>query len=103
MKNIINLDTVDKYNSLFGLETQHPLVSIVDLAKATRQPEDFTCNYGVYALFLKQVKCGDIRYGRQIYDYQEGTVTSFAPGCWITVCVSMKDSSSHGPRPTTTF
>lgn len=80
MKNIINLDTVDKYNSLFGLETQHPLVSIVDLSKATRQPEDFTCNYGVYALFLKQVKCGDIRYGRQVYDYQEGTVTSFAPG-----------------------
>ena len=37
-------------------------------------------NYGVYALFLKNTKCGDIRYGKQFYDYQEGTVTSFAPG-----------------------
>ena len=37
-------------------------------------------NYGVYALFLKETKCGDIRYGRQPYDYQEGTITSFAPG-----------------------
>ncbi len=80
MKDIINLDSVDKYNKLFGLETFHPLVSVVDLSKATDIPEDFTINYGIYALFLKQVKCGDIRYGRKIYDYQEGTVTSFAPG-----------------------
>ena len=80
MKEIINLDSVDKYNKLFGLETFHPLVSVVDLSKATDIPEDFTINYGIYALFLKQVKCGDIRYGRKSYDYQEGTVTSFAPG-----------------------
>lgn len=80
MNDIINLDSVDKYNKLFGLETLHPLVSIVDLSRATVVPEDFTINYGIYAVFLKQVKCGDIRYGRKIYDYQEGTVTSFAPG-----------------------
>ena len=35
--------------------------------------------------FLKNVKCGDIRYGRQTYDYQEGTVTSFAPGQVVEV------------------
>ena len=31
-------------------------------------------------MFLKDTKCGDIRYGKQTYDYQEGTVVSFAPG-----------------------
>ena len=76
----INLDTVDAYNNLFGLETLHPLVSVVDLSEATRFPTHFTVNYGIYALFLKETKCGDIRYGRQIYDYREGTITSFAPG-----------------------
>ncbi len=80
MENVIQLDTVDVYNKLFGLETIHPLVSVVDLSQATRFPTRFTLHYGIYALFLKQVKCGDIRYGRQTYDYQEGTVTSFAPG-----------------------
>ena len=55
-------------------------MSVVDLSEATKFPTHFTMNYGIYALFLKKVKCGDIRYGRQIYDYQEGTVTSFAPG-----------------------
>ena len=83
MKEVIKLDTVDQYNRLFGLETLHPLVSVVNLSEATRFPTHFTMNYGVYALFLKNVKCGDIRYGRQIYDYQEGTVTSFARDRWL--------------------
>lgn len=85
MKEVIKLDTVDQYNRLFGLETLHPLVSVVNLSEATRFPTHFTMNYGIYALFLKNVKCGDIRYGRQIYDYQEGTVTSFAPGQVVEV------------------
>lgn len=85
MEEIIRLDNVDTYNRLFGLETQHPLVSVIDLAKATKFPKHFTMNYGVYALYLKQVKCGDLRYGRQTYDYQEGTVTSFAPGQVVEV------------------
>lgn len=85
MKDIINLDSVDKYNKLFGIETLHPLVSVVDLSEATRIPEEFTFNYRIYAVFLKQVKCGDIRYGKQVYDYQEGTVTSFAPGQVVSV------------------
>ena len=34
-------------------------------------------NYGLYALFLKQGDGCSIRYGREKYDYQEGTVVSF--------------------------
>lgn len=80
MDKIIKIDTIDQYNKLFGLETLHPLVGVVDLAKATKFPTRFIINYGVYALFLKDTKCGDILYGKQVYDYQEGTIVSFAPG-----------------------
>ena len=80
MTDVINLDSIDKYNRMYGLETQHPLVAVVDLREATKFPTHFTMNYGVYALYLKDTKCGDIRYGRQTYDYQEGTIVSFAPG-----------------------
>lgn len=80
MDEIIKLDSIDKYNQLFGLETLHPLVSVIDLSEATRFLTHFTFNYEVYALFLKDTRCGDIRYGKQTYDYQEGTVVSFAPG-----------------------
>ena len=78
---IIKLNTVDDYCEMHGFERQHPLVAVVDLKDATKFPQDFTLNYGVYALFLKEnLGCNIVRYGRQKYDYQEGTVTSFAPG-----------------------
>ena len=77
---IIELDSVDRYNKIFGLETQHPLVSVVDLTQSTQWPERAWFRYGVYALFLIDVKCGNIKYGRQYYDYQDGTIVCFAPG-----------------------
>ena len=80
MEEVMKLDSVDKYNKLFGLETRHPLVSVVDLSQATQWPEHIKINYGVYALYLKDTYCGNILYGRQSYDYQEGTIVSFAPG-----------------------
>ncbi len=91
---IIHLDTVDQYNKLFGLETLHPLVSVVDMSQAQCHPSHFTINYGVYALLLKEIRCGDIRYGRQVYDYEDGTIVSFAPGQVIEV------SLTEGVNPT---
>ena len=85
MNEIISINCVDDYNRLFNLETLHPLVSIVDLSESKSWPTHFTLNYGVYALFLKDTKCGDIRYGRKMYDYREGTIVSFAPGQVTTV------------------
>lgn len=37
-KEMIVIDSVDRYNEIFGLETRHPLVSIIDLAKSLRGP-----------------------------------------------------------------
>lgn len=80
MDRVIKLDNVDHYNSLYGLETLHPLVSVVDLTKATKSVNHIQMTYGFYALFLKGAKNCDIKYGRQHYDYQEGTIVCFAPG-----------------------
>lgn len=80
MEKVVKLDHVDQYNSLYGLETLHPLVSVVDLTKATRSVNHVLMTYGLYALFLKGTKSCDIKYGRKNYDYQEGTIVCFAPG-----------------------
>lgn len=80
MDKILNLDSVDLYNKLYGLETLNPLVSVIDLNKATSSVDLIRFNYGVYALYLKLEKACDIKYGRQTYDYQEGTIVCFAPG-----------------------
>lgn len=80
MEDIIKIESIDQYNKLFGLETKHPLISVVNLSEAPVWPEHFCFNYGMYCLYIKEVKCGSISYGRQSYDYQEGSIIAFAPG-----------------------
>lgn len=84
MSQIARIETIDQYNKRYGQETLHPLVSVVDLSKSPMKRHGRE-NFGFYALFLKQVKCGDLHYGRGYYDYQEGTVVSVAPGQVIGV------------------
>ena len=82
MERILKIDSIDDYNRLYGIETRNPLVTVADIDRTSLPMADgeVSYNYGVYALFLKQTYCGDMTYGRMPYDYQEGTVTSFAPG-----------------------
>ena len=80
MDEITKIETVDQYDQLFGLETLHPLVNVIDFSKATKSVEYIRMNIGFYCLFLKDAKCGDLTYGRKNYDYQEGTVVCMAPG-----------------------
>lgn len=84
----VKLDTVDKYNKLYGLETLHPLVTVVDLTKATKSVNHIIMDYRVYALFLKNGKDCTLKYGRREYDYTEGTITSFAPGQVVEVSMT---------------
>lgn len=84
-QNTVKLDSIDLYNKLYGLPTLHPLVTVIDLKKATKQIDRLRLDYGVYALFLKNNVSCSIKYGREYYDYQEGTIVSFSPGQVIDV------------------
>ena len=79
MDEILKLDNIFQYNDMMGQETLHPLVSVVDFSKCKPMLHSLQ-RFGFYAVFLKDVKCGDIRYGRNYYDYQEGTLVFLAPG-----------------------
>ena len=52
MNEIIQLNSVDVYNKMYGLKTLHHLVSVVDLRKETRVVNHVKMNFGVYALLL---------------------------------------------------
>lgn len=84
MDNSVRFDAVSQYNNFNQQETLHPLVSVVDLSKADmRKPSRMYI--GLYMVFLKEVKCGDLKYGKQYYDYQEGTLVFMAPGQTVSV------------------
>ena len=97
IRQTVKLDSIDAYNKLYGLTTYHPLVTVIDLKNATNPVNHIRIDYGVYALFLKNgVNC-TLKYGREKYDYQEGTIVSFSPG--QTVEVDMDTDVTRCDRP----
>ncbi|MGB8190686.1 MAG: helix-turn-helix domain-containing protein [Chitinophagaceae bacterium] len=79
MDNMQRFETINDYNVFNNNETLHPLVSIVDLSRASPRTTS-NMYFGFYTVFLKEVKCGDLRYGKNTYDYQEGTLVFIGPG-----------------------
>lgn len=79
-----HFNTVQEFNDYYELETLHPLVSVVRFNKPAKV-EEAMYHYGLYALFLKENKGCKLSYGRTEYDFDEMTVTSFAPGQVIHV------------------
>lgn len=84
-ENCYTIDTIYRYNQWYSKETLHPLVTVLNHDNIPQWLNGATLRYGVYGLFLKQGDGCSIRYGRESYDYQEGTVVSFAPGQTVTV------------------
>ncbi len=80
----IHLDTIQQFNDYNGMETLHPLVSVVHVDN-TEHIKECKIHYGFYALYLKENKGCKLSYGRTAYDFDEMTVTSFAPGQVVTV------------------
>ena len=62
---IIQLNDINTYCKYCGFEVLHPLVAVVDMAKAKRNYPECKLNYGLYALWLKQGVGCSIKYGRR--------------------------------------
>ena len=83
MKEIL-LNTIQDFNAYNGMETLHPLVSVIRV-ESTEHIKECVMKYGIFALYLKENKGCKLSYGRTEYDFDEMTVTSFAPGQVVTV------------------
>jgi len=92
---IIKIGSIAQYNSLRGVTTKHPLVSVIDLSKAQPMPAR-SFNFGVYAVGLKELNNGQLRYGRNYYDYQEGSLIFIAPGQVVGVEAGVDPSTPKG-------
>lgn len=76
---INKIDSVAQFNKDRGQKTLHPLASVLDQTVSTPIKEARYIS-GLYLVLLKDVKCGELKYGRNQYDYEEGTLVFIAPG-----------------------
>ena len=85
MEQIIRIEKIAQYNELKGVETKHPLISVFDNSETKALPNHSKMHFGIYAIFLKAGHCGELKYGRNNYDYDDGTLVFFAPGQVVEV------------------
>ena len=79
MRKIIKIESVAQFNRERAQQTLHPLVSVLDQSVSTPVRETRYIS-ALFIIFLKDVKCGELKYGRSHYDYEEGTLVFIAPG-----------------------
>lgn len=87
MSEINDLESIHDYCAGLNLSTLHPLVSMVDLSEGTWaiQKKVEAVRYHFYAVFLKQGQSCILKYGRQNYDYQDGTLVFVGPGQVVNI------------------
>lgn len=99
MINNIRIESISQLHDLIGYDPpKHPLITLIDVSKIT--PNMSTIELHVttdfYAISLKEGKSCINKYGREYYDFQEGSLTFVSPGQEIYVDednLEMKNSS----------
>ncbi|MEM1217761.1 MAG: helix-turn-helix transcriptional regulator [Bacteroidota bacterium] len=87
MSDIVRIDSISEYHEILGLPfPEHPLITLID-----DQEVDFsTFNFeelgnvryatNMYFVMYKDKISGSMKYGRNTYDFQEGTLIFSSPG-----------------------
>jgi len=98
MNRIAHIETIHEYNGIVSKDTLHPLVSLIDFAgtKSQRSQKVEAISFGFYAVFLKNDQHCEIKYGRNYYDYQQGSLVFIAPGQVVSIVEDGEDYQPTG-------
>lgn len=83
MDKIIKVNTLTQAHEIFGLEKpKHPLISIFlhEDANFKNIPAGIRVSADLYHIMMKEGISGSLGYGRNSYDFQEGTMIFVSPG-----------------------
>lgn len=89
---IKKIKTISELHSLLGYEKpKHPLITFVDLTHTNAGPrkEDVFFAMDFYSIACKSFE-GILKYGRSIYDFQEGSLKFTAPGQVMSASPNLK-------------
>lgn len=80
MKPIIQIKSIAEINRFVQGVTKHPLVAVIDFSKVDEDiEEDIRISCDFYSVMFKNYCANKMRYGRQSYDFQEGSLVCIAP------------------------
>lgn len=82
------INSISEWNRLFSLpKPQHPLISLLHHADVKHISEDkwFGAVVNFYIISIKKDFKGKMKYGKNYYDFDEGTMSFISPGQVITV------------------
>lgn len=83
MSIIVSIDSVHQVHQSLGLPSpKHPLITLVK-TEAVKDYSDFTnvkIVNNLYQIAFKEMAAGNLNYGRNSYDFQDGTLVFTAPG-----------------------
>ncbi|MBT3029809.1 MAG: helix-turn-helix transcriptional regulator [Candidatus Thiodiazotropha sp. (ex Lucina pensylvanica)] len=98
MSNIIHIETISDIHAALGLDKpKHPLVTVIPIDDRIKNYDYGNATYvlGFYQVSLKAGICGEITYGRNTYDFQEGTMVFTKPGQALSFKASEEDLASE--------
>ena len=88
MKEIIRIKSISEVHDFYGFEKpKHPLVSVLPIDERMTNFDygDSSYVFDFYQISLKEGIRGTLRYGRNSYDFQEGTMTFIKPNQVVKV------------------
>jgi len=92
-----HIKTITEFHKLRGLPGPvHPLVSVVrfeDIKHAANHPRSWVLDF--YAIALKSNFHAKLKYGQQLYDFDEGIMTFMAPGQKIGIEYTADEPTLH--------
>ncbi|MFC4212316.1 helix-turn-helix domain-containing protein [Pedobacter lithocola] len=86
--NIKKIDSIKELHSFMGLPSPlNPLITIVDHAKiaSINQGNDQKMIFGLYNISIKRGFKGKLKYGKNHYDFDDGTMSFIAPNQILSI------------------
>jgi AraC-like DNA-binding protein len=81
MDSIVEIGTISDLNKMLNQEEpRHPLIGVLDFSRVDFSDYgEMKVSMGFYSIMLKNLVPGAMRYGRNYYDFQEGSLFFTAP------------------------
>jgi AraC family transcriptional activator of pobA len=89
-----HIETISEFHQFRGLpKPQHPMISVIDIASVKRSAGDepTTLLLDFYVIAMKKVSGAKMKYGQELFDFDEGLMSFMAPNQVFGITPGKKD------------